>query len=304
MKIAVLLPCYNESISIAKVVSDFKKELPTADIYVYDNNSTDGSAEIAERAGAIVRRVPQQGKGFVVRKMFREIDSDVYVMVDADDTYPADEVHELLKPVLDGRADMVNGDRLSSTYMTENKRPGHNFGNTLVCFLIRMLWHQRVNDVMTGYRVFSRHFVKTCPVLSNGFEIETEMTIHTIDKRLSLIEIPVTYRDRPKGSFSKLNTVSDGIRVLKTIYNLFRFYKPLAFFSSIAGILSLLALIMFAPIFAEYLNTGLVPRYPTLIVCGFTFLSALLAEVCGLILESNKKQSDQFFEILSANTGC
>lgn len=304
MKIAVLLPCYNESISIAKVVSDFKKELPTADIYVYDNNSTDGSAEIAERAGAIVRRVPQQGKGFVVRKMFREIDSDVYVMVDADDTYPADEVHELLKPVLDGRADMVNGDRLSSTYMTENKRPGHNFGNTLVCFLIRMLWHQRVNDVMTGYRVFSRHFVKTCPVLSNGFEIETEMTIHTIDKRLSLIEIPVTYRDRPKGSFSKLNTVSDGIRVLKTIYNLFRFYKPLAFFSSIAGILSLIALIMFAPIFAEYLNTGLVPRYPTLIVCGFAFLSALLAEVCGLILESNKKQSDQFFEILSASTGC
>ncbi len=300
MKIAVLLPCYNEAISIAKVVSDFRKELPDADIYVYDNNSTDGSAELARNAGAIVRQVPQQGKGFVVRKMFREVEADVYVMVDADDTYPADEVHKLINPVLEGRADMVNGDRLSSTYMTENKRPGHNFGNTLVCNLIKLLWRQRVKDVMTGYRAFSRYFVKTCPVLSNGFEIETEMTIHTIDKRMALLEVPVTYRDRPAGSFSKLNTISDGIKVLRTIYNLFRFYRPLIFFSFIGCTLSVLSIIVFMPILTEYLRTGMVPRYPTLIVCGFVLLSALLSFTCGLILESMKKQSDQFFEILSA----
>lgn len=300
MKTAVLLPCYNESISIEKVVKDFRKELPDADIYVYDNNSTDGSSELAKNAGAIVRHVPQQGKGFVVRKMFREIEADVYVMVDADDTYPADEVHKLIALIADGRADMVNGDRLSSTYMTENKRPGHSFGNTLVCLLIKLLWGQRVKDVMTGYRAFSRHFVKTCPVLSSGFEIETEMTIHTIDKRLSLLEIPVAYRDRPKGSFSKLNTISDGFRVLKTIFNLFRFYRPLMFFSAIGGGLALISVGVFAPIFSEYLRTGLVPRYPTLIVCCFTFLAALLSLVCGLVLESIKKQSDQVFEILSA----
>lgn len=300
MKTAVLLPCYNEAISIEKVVKDFRQELPEADIYVYDNNSTDPSAEIARKAGAIVRYVPQQGKGFVVRKMFREVEADVYVMVDADDTYPADEVHKLIDPILEGKADMVNGDRLSSTYMTENKRPGHNFGNTLVCGLIKYLWGQQVKDVMTGYRAFSRHFVKTCPVLSNGFEIETEMTIHTIDKRMALLEVPVTYRDRPVGSFSKLNTISDGIKVLRTIYNLFRFYRPLVFFSIIGALLSAISFVMFVPILAEYLQTGLVPRYPTLIVCGFVLLSALLAITCGLILESMKKQSDQFFEILSA----
>lgn len=300
MKTAVLLPCYNEAISIEKVVKDFRQELPEADIYVYDNNSTDPSAEIARKAGAIVRYVPQQGKGFVVRKMFREVEADVYVMVDADDTYPADEVHKLIDPILEGKADMVNGDRLSSTYMTENKRPGHNFGNTLVCGLIKYLWGQQVKDVMTGYRAFSRHFVKTCPVLSNGFEIETEMTIHTIDKRMALLEVPVKYRDRPVGSFSKLNTISDGIKVLRTIYNLFRFYRPLVFFSIIGALLAAISFVMFVPILAEYLQTGLVPRYPTLIVCGFVLLSALLAITCGLILESMKKQSDQFFEILSA----
>lgn len=300
MKTAILLPCYNEAITIKKVVEDFRRELPSADIYVYDNNSKDGSVDLAREAGAIVRYVPQQGKGFVVRKMFREIEADVYVMVDADDTYPADEVHKLITPIVEGKADMVNGDRLSSTYMTENKRPGHNFGNTLVCFLIKSLWGQQVKDVMTGYRAFSRHFVKTCPVLSNGFEIETEMTIHTIDKRMSLMEIPITYRDRPAGSESKLNTVSDGCRVLKTIFNLFRFYRPLIFFAIIGSLLTLISFGLFMPIFVEYCKTGLVPRYPTLIVSGFVFLASLLSFVCGLILESMKKQSDQFFEILSA----
>jgi glycosyltransferase involved in cell wall biosynthesis len=225
-KVAVLLPCYNECITIEKVIRDFRKELPEAEIWVYDNNSSDGSADLALKAGALVRRVRQQGKGHVVRRMFQEVEADVYVMVDSDDTYPADEVHKLMAPILSGEADMVNGDRLSSTYMTENKRKGHNFGNALVCTLIRLLWRTRVNDVMTGYRAFSRHFVKSCPVLAQGFEIETEMTLHTIDKRMSLIEVPIQYRDRPEGSVSKLNTISDGFRVLKTIFNLFRFYRP------------------------------------------------------------------------------
>lgn len=227
--VAILLPCYNEALTIGKVIADFRKELPSATIYVYDNNSSDSSAKIAESAGAVVRRVRQQGKGYVVRRMFRDIEADIFVMVDSDDTYPADEVHALIRPIADGIADMVNGDRLSSTYMVENKRVGHNFGNVLVCTLIKLLWGVRVRDVMTGYRAFSRYFVKTCPVLSNGFEIETEMTIHTIDKRLSLMEIPVSYRDRPKGSVSKLNTFSDGFKVLRTIFTLFRFYRRSCF---------------------------------------------------------------------------
>ena len=224
-KVAVLLPCYNESLTIEKVVRDFRAQLPDAEIWVYDNNSSDGSGALAAAAGAKVRHVRQQGKGHVVRRMFQEIEADVYVMVDADDTYPADEVRKLIGPILNGEADMVNGDRLSSTYMTENKRPGHNFGNTLMCTLIRLLWGQRVHDVLTGYRAFSRIFVKTCPVLAQGFEIETEMTLHTLDKRMSLMEVPVQYRDRPAGSFSKLNTVRDGIRVLFTLFHLFRFHR-------------------------------------------------------------------------------
>ena len=222
--IAVLLPCYNESLTIKKVIEDFKRVLPSSNIYVYDNNSTDGSGDIAREACACVRKITQQGKGHVVRRMFQEIDADIYVMVDSDDTYPAEEVEKLIAPVASGEADMAIGDRLSSTYMTENKRPGHNFGNVLVCSLIKLLWRYPIRDVMTGYRVFSRRFVKTCPVLSKGFEIETEMTLHTLDKRMSLVEIPVQYRDRPKGSFSKLSTISDGFRVLKTIFNMFRFY--------------------------------------------------------------------------------
>lgn len=296
-KIAVLLPCYNEALTIGKVVEDFKLALPDATIYVYDNNSRDGSGEIAAKLGAIVRRVSQQGKGRVVRRMFQEVDADVYVMVDSDDTYPADEVHKLVEPVASGEADMVIGDRLSSTYMTENKRPGHNFGNILVCGLIRWLWNYPIHDVMTGYRVFSHRFVKTCPVLSNGFEIETEMTLHTLDKRMCLKEIPVQYRDRPKGSFSKLNTISDGFRVLKTIFNMFRFYRPLAFFGIIGVILSVISVAMAWPVFAEYFRSGTVPRFPTLIVACFLLTSALLSFGVALILDAVKKQSDQAFEL-------
>lgn len=300
-KMAVLLPCYNEALTIGKVVEDFKIALPDAAIYVYDNNSSDGSGEIAAKLGAIVRRVPQQGKGHVVRRMFQEVEADVYVMVDSDDTYPADEVHKLVEPVASGEADMVIGDRLSSTYMTENKRPGHNFGNILVCGLIRWLWNYPIHDVMTGYRVFSRRFVKTCPVLSNGFEIETEMTLHTLDKRMCLKEIPVQYRDRPKGSYSKLNTISDGLRVLKTIFNMFRFYRPLAFFGIIGAILSVVSVAMAWPVFAEYFRSGTVPRFPTLIVACFLLTSALLSFGVALILDAVKKQSDQSFELSLAD---
>lgn len=296
-KIAVLLPCYNESLTIAKVVQDFKHELPDAVVYVYDNNSTDNSIALAESVGAVVRRVPQQGKGNVVRRMFQDVDAEVYVMVDSDDTYPADEVHKLIAPIISGEADMVCGDRLSSTYMTENKRPGHNFGNMLVCGLVKFIWRRQVKDVMTGYRAFSRRFVKTCPVLSAGFEIETEMTLHTLDKRMSLIEIPIQYRDRPAGSVSKLNTVSDGIRVLKTIFNMFRFYRPLAFFSLAGLLLSVISLVLVIPVLSEYFRTGLVPRYPTFIFACFLFTTALLSVGVGLILDAVKKQSDQAFTL-------
>ncbi len=299
-KVAVLLPCYNESLTIEKVVRDFRAQLPDAEIWVYDNNSSDGSGALAAAAGAKVRHVRQQGKGHVVRRMFQEIEADVYVMVDADDTYPADEVRKLIGPILNGEADMVNGDRLSSTYMTENKRPGHNFGNTLMCTLIRLLWGQRVHDVLTGYRAFSRIFVKTCPVLAQGFEIETEMTLHTLDKRMSLMEVPVQYRDRPAGSFSKLNTVRDGIRVLFTLFNLFRFYRPELFFGTVGGVLLLLAAGLFVPVLAEYFQTGLVPRIPTQIFSGFLAIAGLLSFGVGLILGACKKQSDQLFEILTA----
>lgn len=300
MKIAILIPCYNEALSIGKVVSDFRREIPNAEIHVYDNNSTDNSASIAKESGAIIHLSPQQGKGFVVRQMFREIDADVYVMVDADDTYPAEDVHKLIKPIVDGEADMVNGDRLTSTYYVENKRLGHNFGNSLVCFLIRLLWGVKVHDVMTGYRAFSRFFVKMCPVLSNGFEIETEMTIHTIDKRMALKEIPIGYRDRQANNPSKLNTLSDGIRVLRTIFNLFVFYRPGLFFSMVGVIAMLISVGMFCPVMLEYLKTGLVPRQPTLIVSGFFAIASLLSLVCGLLLNASKKASDQMFELMAA----
>lgn len=297
-KIAVLIPCYNESKTIAKVVKDYKEALPEADIYVYDNNSVDETDKIAKEAGAIVRYERRQGKGNVIRSMFHQIDADCYLMIDGDDTYPAENARQMCDEVLSGGADMVIGDRLSSTYFEENKRPFHNIGNVTVRYLINKLFHSNVRDIMTGYRAFSRDFVKMFPVLSKGFEIETEMTIHALDKNMLLKEIPVTYRDRPAGSVSKLNTYSDGMKVIFTIFRLFRDYKPLLFFSCISLGLLVLAAILFAPVFYEYLQTGLVPRYPTLIVSGFIVLLAMLLWSCGLILEVLVKKHRQMFEIL------
>ena len=297
-KIAVLIPCYNESKTIEKVVKDFKKELPEADIYVYDNNSTDGSDEIARKAGAIVKYEYRQGKGNVIRSMFRQIDADCYLMVDGDDTYPAEDARKMCDLVLEGKADMVVGDRLSSTYFTENKRPFHNFGNRIVRFLINKLFKNKIKDIMTGYRAFSYEFVKTYPVLSKGFEIETEMTIHAVDKNFLIQEVPVTYRDRPEGSVSKLNTYKDGFKVLKMIATLFKEYKPFFFFNIVAIILTIIALIFVIPVFNDYFKTGLVLRFPTLIVGGFIMLSAILSFICGVILDVIVKKHKQQYELI------
>lgn len=297
-KIAVLIPCYNESKTIAKVVADYKSALPEADIYVYDNNSSDGTDEIARKAGAIVRYERRQGKGNVIRSMFREIDADCYLMIDGDDTYPADNARQMCDFVLQGEVDMVIGDRLSSTYFEENKRPFHNFGNSLVRTLINRLFHSNVKDIMTGYRAFSRCFVKHFPVLSRGFEIETEMTIHALDKNFLLKEVPIKYRDRPEGSVSKLNTYSDGFKVLMTIARLFRDYKPFVFFTSVFLLCLLIALGMDIPVIAEYLDTGLVPRFPTLIVSGVIATIGVMFFFCGIILEVITKKHKQLFELL------
>lgn len=295
--IAVLIPCYNESKTIGKVVSDFRQALPEADIYVYDNNSTDETAAIAAAAGAIVRREYRQGKGNVIRSMFRDIDADCYIMVDGDDTYPAENARELADLVLSGQADMAAGDRLSSTYFKKNKRPFHNIGNRAVRFLINHLFHSHVKDIMTGYRSFSPIFVKSMPILSQGFEIETEMTIHALDKNFLLKEIPVGYRNRPEGSHSKLNTIPDGVRVLKTIVMLFKEYKPYIFFSIISAILWALSLILFIPVLLEYFQTGLVPRFPTLIVSGVIAMFAILLWICGIILDVVIKKHRQLYEL-------
>lgn len=296
-KIAVLIPCYNESKTIAKVVGDYKKALPDADIYVFDNNSTDKTDEIARAAGAIVRYEYRQGKGNVIRSMFRAIDADCYLMIDGDDTYPAENAKEMCELVLAGKADMVIGDRLSATYFDENKRAFHGFGNILVRKLINMFWNSKVVDVMTGYRAFSKIFVKTFPVLSKGFEIETEMTIHALDKNLMLQSIPVQYRDRPQGSYSKLNTYTDGFKVIMTIIRLCKNYKPLQFFSTLSILLAIISVGLFIPVGIEYLHTGLVPRMPTLIVSGFFMLAAFLMFSCGLILDTQNMKDKQFFEL-------
>ena len=301
-KIAVLIPCYNESKTIEKVIKDYKKVLPKADIYVYDNNSTDGTDEIARKAGAIVKYEYRQGKGNVIRSMFKDIDADCYLMIDGDDTYPKENAKEMCDLVLEGKADMVIGDRLSSTYFTENKRPFHNFGNKLVRGLINTLFKSNIRDIMTGYRAFSYEFVKTFPVLSKGFEIETEMTIHALDKNFLLKEIPVEYRDRPAGSVSKLNTYSDGFRVLKTIARLFKEYKPTVFFSIISLIFLVISLGFGIPVFIQYFETGLVPRFPTLIFAGFMLIIAILLFICGLILEVLVKKHRQLFELILINT--
>lgn len=285
MKIAVLLPCYNEEPTIAKVVTDFRAALPEANIYVYDNNSTDDTAQAARQAGAIVRHEPMQGKGNVIRRMFREVEADCYLMADGDDTYPAMQARQMVTPVLEEHVDMVIGDRLSSTYFEQNKRPFHNGGNRMVRWLIRRFWHTDIHDIMTGYRAFSRTFVKNFPVMSGNFEIETEMTIHALDRRFLLREVPIAYRDRPEGSVSKLNTFSDGISVLKTIVLLYKEYRPLRFFSWLAIFLALVGVLLLIPVLVEYFHTGLVPRFPTLIVSMFLLLSSLLSLFTGLCLD-------------------
>ena len=297
-KVAVLIPCYNESKTIAKVVADFRAVLPADSvIYVYDNNSTDGTAEIAETAGAVVRHEYQQGKGNVIRRMFREIDAQCYLMVDGDDTYPAEFAPEMIAKVLDRGVDMVVGDRLSATYFTENKRPFHNFGNKLVRHSINALFKSDIQDIMTGYRAFSYQFVKSFPVLSKGFEIETEMSIHAIEKNMLVESVIVTYRDRPEGSVSKLNTVSDGIKVLGTIGKLYKNNKPFGFFGIIALMLAVIAGLLFFPVLSEYLHTGLVRRFPTLIVSGFVAIGAIQSFFSGLILETLHEKDRHDFEM-------
>lgn len=297
MKIAVLIPCYNESKTIAKVVSDYRAALPEAEIFVYDNNSTDHTDDIARAAGATVRYERRQGKGNVIRTMFREIEADCYLMIDGDDTYPAENAREMVNLVLEKKVDMVVGDRLSATYFTENKRPFHNLGNRMVKGLVNTLFHGDISDIMTGYRAFSYQFVKSFPVLSQGFEIETEMTIHALDKNLSLQSVAVEYRDRPKDSVSKLNTYSDGFKVLRTIARLFKEYRPLRFFGIFAALLGAVGLCMFLPVLVEFFRTGLVPRFPTLIVSGVLMTFALLLLVCGFILDTVAKKHRQLFEI-------
>lgn len=296
-KIAVLIPCYNESATVAKVVRDYREVLPEATVYVYDNNSTDGTDELARAAGAVVRYERRQGKGNVIRTMFRDIEAQCYLMIDGDDTYPAEDARAMVDKVLVDGYDMVVGDRLSSTYFTENKRPFHNSGNVLVRKLVNSFFKGNVTDIMTGYRAFSRLFVKSFPVLSKGFEIETEMTIHALDKNLALTSVPVGYRDRPVGSESKLNTFSDGFKVLRTIARLFKDYKPLPFFGIIAGILMLIALILLFPVLTEFTQTGLVPRLPTFVAACFMALFSLLSLTCGLILDTENKKSRQNFEL-------
>lgn len=296
-KIAVLVPCYNEGKTIEKVVTDFKRVLPEAVIYVYDNNSTDGTAEIAAKAGAVVRHEYYQGKGNVIRRMFQEVDAECYLMVDGDDTYPAESAREMADKVLERNVDMVVGDRLSSTYFEENKRPFHNFGNSIVRWGINTFFKNDIKDIMTGYRAFSYRFVKTFPVLSKGFEIETEMSIHAIDKNMFVENVVIDYRDRPEGSVSKLNSYSDGIKVIGTIVRLFQTYRPLAFFGTVAAILMVLAIGFFIPVWITYADTGMVPNFPTLIVCGFVALASIQSFFAGLILQTMYRKNRQDFEM-------
>ena len=300
-KIAILIPCYNESKTIAKVVGDFKKQLPDADIYVYDNNSIDNTANVARQAGAIVRYEHRQGKGNVVRRMLADIEADCYLLVDGDDTYPSDNAKEMCDIVLNEHYDMVIGDRLSSTYFQENKRPFHDYGNRFVRYAINKIFHSDIKDIMTGYRALSRHLVMSVPLLSEGFEIETELTINVLDNQLRIKQIPIEYRDRPIGSTSKLSTFKDGIKIIGTIFRLFRDYKPLVFFSWISSFLILASLLILLPVFIEYLQTGLVPRFPTLIVCGFIILFAILLWMCGLILQVLLIRHRQLCQLLNKN---
>lgn len=295
-RIAVLIPCYNEEKTIAKVVADAKAALPEAVIYVYNNNSSDRTAELAAQAGAVVRNEYMQGKGNVIRRMFREVEADCYVMVDGDDTYPMEYAAEMVDKVLHHNADMVVGDRLSSTYFTENKRPFHNMGNSLVRGSINRLFGCDIKDIMTGYRAFSYGFVKTFPVLSKGFEIETEMTIHAVSNNMQIENVIVDYRDRPEGSESKLNTYSDGIKVLGTIGRLYKDYKPLGFFTLLAVLLAAISVIFFIPVLVDFIRTGMVEKFPTLFVCGFVMLAAIQSFFSGLILSNMALKNRRDFE--------
>ena len=295
-KIAVLIPCYNEEKTIYKVVTDFKAVLPDSTIYVYDNNSSDKTSELAEKAGAVVRKEYKQGKGNVIRRMFREIDAEVYIMVDGDDTYPAECAPEMVDAVINKNADMVVGDRLSSTYFQENKRPFHNFGKSIVRWSINNLFKTSIKDIMTGYRAFSYEFVKTYPVMSKGFEIETEMSIHAVDRNMQVENVIIEYRDRPEGSESKLNTYADGFKVLKTIMRMFKNYKPLEFFSIIAAVLFVIGMIFFIPVLIHFLEVGTVNKLPTLIVSGFVIMTAIVCWFSGIILSTLVNQHKQDFE--------
>lgn len=295
-EIAVLIPCYNEAMTIGKVVRDFRRVLPEATVYVYDNNSKDSTDEVAREAGAVVRYEYKQGKGNVIRTMFREVDAKVYLMVDGDDTYPAENAREMVDLVLNRGAHMVVGDRLSSTYFTENKRPFHNFGNSFVRFAVNRVFKTNIKDIMTGYRAFSYEFVKTFPVISKNFEIETEMTIHAVDKNLNIANVVIDYRDRAEGSVSKLNTVKDGVKVVGTIVKMMKNHRPLEFFSIISAVIILIAAILFCPVLVRYLNEGVVTRIPTVIVCGFMVLSALISWFSGLMLSNSVTQSKHNFE--------
>lgn len=299
-KVAVLIPCYNEAVTIGKVVDDFKRVLPDADIYVYDNNSKDDTAAIAEDHGAIVRTEPRQGKGNVVRQMFREIDADYYIMIDGDDTYPAEAAPRLLEPLMNDTADMTVGDRLSNgTYGEENDRAFHGFGNNLVRWLIKVIYGYAFDDVMTGYRAFNRIFVKTMPVLSEGFQIETELSIHAVDKRFRIVDVPIDYRDRPEGSYSKLSTFGDGAKVLRAIASLFKDHKPMAFFGWLALILIVLGLIAGIPVIAEYFQTGLVPRFPTAILAIALVICGALSFTAGIILDTVAKTGRKQWELFT-----
>ena len=295
-RIAVLIPCYNEECTIAKVIRDVKNTLPEAVVYVYNNNSTDRTVEIAKEAGAVVRQEYAQGKGNVIRRMFREIDAECYLMIDGDDTYPLDAAREMVDRVLTHNADMVVGDRLSSTYFTENKRPFHNFGNSLMRVGINSLFHSDIKDIMTGYRAFSYEYVKTFPVFSEGFEIETEMTIHAVNYNMHVENVVVEYRDRPEGSVSKLNTYSDGMRVIRKMFQLYKNYKPMRFFGMLCLLLVVIAVAFFVPVLLEYFETGLVERFPTLIVCGFMVLAGIQAFFAGMILEVMAAKDRKDFE--------
>lgn len=296
-KIAVLIPCYNEGKTIRKVVEDFKRVLPDATIYVYDNNSKDHTDEIAKAAGAVVRYEHQQGKGNVIRRMFREIDAHCYIMIDGDDTYPAEAAPEMVEQVLKNHVDMVVGDRLSSTYFEENKRPFHNFGNSLVRGTINKLFKSDIRDIMTGYRAFSYQFVKSFPVLSKGFEIETEMSIHAVDKNMFIRNVIIDYRDRPEGSESKLNTYSDGFKVLLTIVRLYKNYKPGGFFGAIAAICALISFGFFLPVFIKFIEVGVVTKIPTLISCGFLMIFAIQSFFAGMQLSTLRQKDRQDFEL-------